>query len=139
MDKEFIEECWFIYGIKIGHTYIGYPVYHAAGTSGQVEFDWKKAMNPFLLGWVHTHPNDFGCGPSETDTSTMNGWVRGKGKPMLCVILCDHEQGCYEYYRSSDGTIKRRGIDMRMFFPHILIGKREWKNNVHTHGIELRG
>jgi len=138
MVEEFIEECWFIYGIKVKGTYIGFPVYHAAGTSGHVEFEWKKAMNPFLLGWVHTHPNDFGCNPSETDHSTMRGWVRGKGKPLLCAILCGNEQACYEYYRNSKGVISRNWVDMRMYF-NLIIGKKEWKEKIHTHGIALRG
>ena len=124
MTKEFIEECWFIYGIRLKGTYIGFPIYHSAGSSGQVEFDWKKAMNPFLLGWIHTHPNDFGCGPSETDNSTMRGWVRGKGKPLLCAILCDYEQGSYEYSRTLKGEIDRESIDLRMFL-NIIIGRKK--------------
>jgi hypothetical protein len=136
MIEEFIEECWFIYGIKVKGTYIGFPVYHAAGTSGHVEFDWKKAMNPFLLGWVHTHLNDFGSRPSDTDNSTMRGWVRGKGKPLLCAILCDNEEGHYEYYRTPEGEIGRKWLEMRMYF-NIIIAK-QWKEKIHTHGIALR-
>jgi hypothetical protein len=136
MSEEFIEECWFIYGVKVGGIYIGIPIYHAAGTSGHVEFDWKKAMNPFLLGWIHTHPNDFGSAPSETDNSTMRGWVRGKGKPLLCAILCGNEQTCFEYYRNPDGVISRKWFDLRIFF-NIIIGKEEWKHNVNTHSLTL--
>ena len=119
VEKEFIEECWFVYGVRVGSHYVGYTVYHSAGSSGEVEFDWEKAMNPFLIGWIHTHPNDFGCGPSETDNSTMRGWVRGKGKPLLCAIICDHEQGYYEYYRESDGVISRRNLKMKLAFSSL--------------------
>jgi len=110
MKNEFIEECWFLYGFKIGKFFIGGPVYHSAGTSGHVEFDWEKAMNPLLIGWVHTHPNGFGPRPSETDNSTMRGWVRGKNRSMVCGIICDGEEGWYEYYRDSRGIIKCQDV-----------------------------
>jgi proteasome lid subunit RPN8/RPN11 len=119
--EEFIEECWFIYGVKVMGFFIGYPVYHSAGTSGFVEFDWKKAMNPFLIGWFHTHPDGFGPHPSDTDNSTMRGWVRGKAKSMVCGIACEGEEGWYEYYRDLDGTINRRDIKI------YLLGET-WKN-----------
>jgi hypothetical protein len=110
MKEEFIEECWFLYGFKIGKFFIGYPVYHSAGSSGQVEFNWKQALNPFLIGWVHTHPEGFGPRPSETDNSTMRGWVRGKNRSMVCGIICSGEEGWYEYYRDLGGDIKCRDI-----------------------------
>jgi hypothetical protein len=40
--EEFIEECWFIYGIRIRDFFIGYPKYHSAGTSGNVSSVGKK-------------------------------------------------------------------------------------------------
>jgi hypothetical protein len=107
-EEEFIEECWFIYGVRIGRSILGYMVYHAAGTSGHVEFDWKKAMHPRLLGWLHTHPSGFGPHPSEMDNSTMKGWVRGKSKSMLCGITCDGQTLWHEYYRDVDGEIKNQ-------------------------------
>jgi hypothetical protein len=113
MDKEFIEECWFLYGIRVKGHFFGYLEYHSAGSSGQVEFDWEQAMNPLLIGWVHTHPYGFGAGPSETDNSTMRGWVRGKNRPMVSGIRCDDEEIWYDYYRKSDGEIDRRDIEIR--------------------------
>ncbi len=122
MMVEFIEECWFIYGIRLGRFFLGFTVYHAAGSAGHVEFDWKKAMHPNLLGWIHTHPSGFGAGPSETDNSTMRGWVRGRGKPMICIIKCDDTKGCYEYSRWSDGYIGKNDIKVR-FFNRLIWGQ----------------
>lgn len=117
--EEFIEECWFIYGIRIRDFFIGYPKYHSAGTSGNVEFSWKKAMNPLLIGWVHTHPKGFGPRPSKTDNSTMRGWVRGKGRSLVCGILCKEEQGWFDYYRGADGEIKCRDMVVHFYFNFI--------------------
>lgn len=119
--EEFIEECWFIYGIRIRNYFFGISIYHSAGSSGQVEFDWKKAMNPLLLGWIHSHPGFFGVRASETDDSTMKGWVRGKATPLICGILCQGEEGWYEYYRDSDLKIKFR-IGSVHYTPYVVWG-----------------
>ena len=119
MKEEFIEKCWFIYGIRIGGLFIGYSKYHSAGTSRNVEFGWKKAMNPLLIGWVHTHPDDFGPRPSETDNSTMRGWVRGKNQSLVCGILCKEEQGWFDYYRGADGKIKCRDMAVHFYFNFV--------------------
>jgi proteasome lid subunit RPN8/RPN11 len=121
MGKEFIEECWFIYGIRVGRKIFGYKVYHASGTSGHVDFDWEKAMNPRLLGWLHTHPTGFGPHPSETDESTMRGWVRAKNKPLICGITCDGQTLWHEYYRDGKGEIKHQYIILEMK-NHIIWG-----------------
>jgi len=99
--------------------FLGYPVYHSAGTSGNVEFSWEKAMNPFLIGWVHTHPNGFGPRPSETDNSTMRGWVRAKNKPLVCGILCKEDQGWFDYYRAGEGEIMRRDMKVHFSFNRV--------------------
>jgi hypothetical protein len=119
--QEFIEECWFIYGFRVGKYFFGYPEYHSAGTSGNVEFSWEKAMNPLLIGWVHTHPNGFGPRPSETDNSTMRGWVRGKGKnkSLICGILCEKDQGWFDFYRGSDGEILRRDLSVNISYNYV--------------------
>jgi len=110
MEEEFIEECWFIYGVRIKNYFYGFYKYHSAGSSGHVEFDWKQAMNPMLIGWIHTHPNGFGPRPSSMDNSTMAGWVRGKARPLICGILCDDFEGWYDYYRASNGEIVNRKV-----------------------------
>jgi proteasome lid subunit RPN8/RPN11 len=113
MKEEFIEQCWFIYGIRVKGFFFGYLEYHSAGSSGHVEFDWEQAMNPLLIGWVHTHPDGYGIGPSETDNSTMRGWVRGKNRSLICGILCSSEEGWYDYYRRPDGEIDLRSVEVR--------------------------
>lgn len=123
MKKEFIEECWFIYGVRVAGLFIGFPVYHSAGTSGSVEFSWEKALNPRLIGWIHTHPKGFGPRPSETDNSTMRGWVRGVARPMICGILCNGTQGWFDYYRGSqEDTVHRREMEGH-FSPALVWGK----------------
>ena len=112
MKKEFIEECWFIYGARIKNYFFGRPIYYGSGTAGGVDFDWKKAMHPLLIGWIHTHPGSFGIIPSETDNSTMRGWVRGRGKAFLCGIRCGDEVGWYAYFRGPSGVINRITVEM---------------------------
>jgi hypothetical protein len=99
-EEEFIEECWFIYGVRIKNYFFGFHIYHSAGSAGHVEFDWEKAMHPRLLGWIHTHPSGFGPRPSEMDNSVMRGWIRGLNRPMICGIFCDNDKEWYDYYRA---------------------------------------
>jgi hypothetical protein len=120
--EEFIEECWFIYGVRIKNYFFGYPIYHSAGSSGHVEFDWKEAMHPMLLGWLHTHPFGFGSNPSETDNSTMRGWVRGRNKALVCGIMCGNDEKWFEYYRKTDGDVTRRNIQVK-YISNFLWGK----------------
>jgi hypothetical protein len=122
MKEEFIEECWFIYGVRTKNYFFGFPVYHSAGSSGHVEFDWKKALHPLLLGWIHTHPGWFGATPSETDNSTMAGWVRGRDRPMICGILCKEDQGWFDYYRDSKREISHRVLIVE-YTPNFVWGK----------------
>jgi proteasome lid subunit RPN8/RPN11 len=117
--KEFIEECWFLYGVKTKNYFIGFLVYHSAGSSGGVEFDWKKAMHPVLLGWYHTHPYGFGANPSETDKSTMSGWVRGRGQPLLCGIGCEGKKNWFKFFRDSEGNISRQLLEVDNNFPFV--------------------
>lgn len=140
MKEEFVEECWFIYGVRIKRYFFGVPVYQGAGSSGHVEFDWAKAMHPLLLGWIHTHPEGFGAYPSETDNSTMAGWVRGKARPLICGIICreTQDQSCeelseedwpcgeeqcwFDYYRDFNGGISRRVLTVG-YTPNFVWGK----------------
>ena len=106
MEKEFIEECWFIYGIWIGRSsFIGHLVHHSAGTSGSVDFDWKESMSPRLLGWLHSHPPSFGVGPSDTDESAMRGWVRARNDKLICGISSMEHFNWLLYFRRPDREI----------------------------------
>jgi hypothetical protein len=97
---EFYEECWFIYGIRIGEFFLGFLKYHSKGDAGSVEFNWLKALNRFQIGWYHSHPGKKFLIPSDRDRRTMRSWILGKGKPLLCGIFCDGEQRCYLYQRT---------------------------------------
>lgn len=100
MSKEFVEDCWFIYGFRLGFMYVGWCVYQVSGTSGGVDFDYEKALDPRIIGWYHTHPGKRFTTPSPIDEKTMRSWVRGNGRDMLCGIRCGEEQECYRFYRS---------------------------------------
>ena len=101
-----MEAIWFIYGIWIGNRFIGVKKFTGRGKKDSVNFDWKKGANPFVLGWMHTHPDSYGCNPSSTDNKTMRSWVKGLGRPMLCVIKCAQKTVWYFYYRDSDKSIQ---------------------------------
>ena len=107
-----VEVIWFIYGIWIKNRFIGIKKYAGKGKEASVDFDWKKGTNPFVLGWMHTHPDSYGCSPSSTDEKTMRSWVRGLGRPMICAIKANRpgifliqEEVWYLYYRGPDGDI----------------------------------
>ena len=138
MPEEFIEECWFIYGIRLGSFFVGFKKYHSKGTSGSVEFSWEQAMNPFLIGWIHTH-GPFGLEPSEKDNSTMRSWVRGKAKPMICGIYSGRKKAWYNYFRPGlhyrNFSIYRS--KMRVFDFGIMLGKNINKDCTIQNGLEF--
>jgi hypothetical protein len=103
--SEFYEECWFIYGIRIGEFFFGFLKYHSKGDAGSVEFDWLQALNKFQIGWYHSHPGKKFLVPSDRDNRTMRSWIIGRGKSLLCGIFCNGEHRCYIY--------KKTGIDVK--------------------------
>lgn len=112
--EETIEHCWFVYGVRFFGHFVGVRIYHNKGDAASVEFDWKKAMSPFVLGWHHNHPSNYGVTPSETDNSTMRGWVIAMARPYLCGISCNDHFAWYKYFRASDRKIFSRGIKVYM-------------------------
>lgn len=99
MVEDFVEECWFIYGLRLGSLYLGFLKYHSSGTAVSVDFDWHKALSPLLIGWYHSHPGEKFLTPSSIDDSTMRSWVKGLGHSVLCGIICGERQHCYCYYK----------------------------------------
>ena len=122
-----VEHCWFVYGLRVNEYFVGYQKFHAQGEAASVEFSWKKAMNPFLIGWRHTHPSAgdtcSGLDPSALDDKTMRSWVRARARSFICGITCDDETKWYEYRRSQKGYIVRSDfeIEERGIF---LVGSR---------------
>ena len=113
LQEDFVEECWFIYGLRLGTVYLGFLKYHSKGTSGSVDFDWHKALAPLFIGWYHSHPGQKFLTPSDRDNRTMKSWIIGMFEPRLCGIFCDGEQRCYCYYKGAEST-KRETIIRRV-------------------------
>lgn len=98
INKNFIEDCWYLYGIRFGRYIIGYRKYHGSGTAGGVEFNYKTARNKWVVGWYHTHPGIKNIYPSSIDNKTMKSWVRSYYKSYLCGIICGEREACYCYH-----------------------------------------
>lgn len=115
---EEVEHCWFLYGIRIKNRFWGFLKFEAIGTSASVGFNWKKGMSRFCLGWLHTHPSEYGTIPSDVDERTMRSWVKALGRPMICGIACDEEVTWYDYNRAEDRSISqfRLEVDKRWLF-----------------------
>ena len=109
--KDFVEECWILYGLRIGKFFVGYKKYHSKGTAGNVFFDYKTASNPFVIGWKHTHPGIKSIHPSSTDNKTMRSWVKSIYKAFLCGIHCNGQESFYKY--SVDGLTKTNVTKVR--------------------------
>lgn len=92
--QEFRERCWFIYGFWLGSIAIGWLKYNSIGENQSVEFDWKKCLSKFIIGWFHTHSNQLELVPSEEDKKTMRSWVRSLNKPLICGIMYDNKKKC---------------------------------------------
>jgi hypothetical protein len=131
LEEGFVEECWFIYGLRLGRIYMGFLRYHSSGTVASVDFDWHKALSPLFIGWYHSHPGIKALTPSEIDNSTMRSWIKGLARPLLCGIICAWEQQCYCYYKSGmsekrESIICRRPVDAQILWP-FFFGVREDK------------
>ena len=119
--KDFLEECWFLYGVRIGPLYIGRLKYVSQGTAGSVDFDWQPAMDKKVIGWYHTHPGEDFTTPSATDHKTMRSWVKGRGDLMLCGIKSGDSQKCYAFYRS-DGTAILYNVMVSFLTGNFFVG-----------------
>lgn len=99
-----MEECWFIYGKKIGSCWIGRLKYHSRGAAASVDFDWSLATNKNIIGFYHSHPG--GCPePSTRDDKTMSAWVRAEGRSLLCGIFGHRDHKCYVYRKNNHGNM----------------------------------
>lgn len=106
-DVHFVEQVWFVYGLKIGRYYIGFLDYQNDGEVCEVRFDFAKAFfgkkgtkrhDKWLLGFYHSHPGGDPY-PSSTDDNTMDAWVKAKGKELICGIFSGGKQNCFLYDR----------------------------------------
>lgn len=103
LKEDFVEDCWFMYGLRIGRFFLGFLYYSCHGTEASVTFDWQGMPPKTLIGWYHTHPGIKSLMPSSMDDQTMRSWVRGLGRPFLCGIICHGEQRCFLYYKKREG------------------------------------
>jgi hypothetical protein len=124
--KNFVEQCWFLYGFRFRRWYFGFLKLHSTGTATGVEItDWEKALTPLLIGWYHSHPGYKFLTPSGIDNKTMRSWVKGLNRSLLCGIFCAIHQRCYYYYKSEQSTrresvIYRRQIHAVIHWPFFF-------------------
>ena len=120
--SSFVEECWFVYGIKVLGRFFGFKVYHSSGTPGSVEFKWERALLKYMVGWVHTHPPGFNY-VSGTDDKTMKGWSIALGKPLLCAVSCDGGVKAWQYWKETksrnSSVVCRKEISIKVKGPFI--------------------
>jgi hypothetical protein len=123
-EEVFLEEVWFLFGIRIGNLFFGFTVYQNRGEVAHVTFDWKKALsfipflkdsNKFLIGFYHTHPGGDPF-PSSTDTETMGTWVKATGKGLLCGIRSAGVQKCYLYKRVAEDSADIKYKEIKSFW-----------------------
>jgi hypothetical protein len=122
----FNEECWIIYGYKWRGNMYGLMRYESEGSPGSVDFPWQKIVRDAkkILGFNHTHPGGFPT-PSSIDDTTMIGWVKALGKPLLCGIKSDGVQKIYLYERRN-GKVICRGMNFKKIGNFITI--KNWMN-----------
>jgi hypothetical protein len=96
--KYFKEECWILYGIRLGKIFLGFKKYHSKGEKHNVEFSYNGINKKWVIGWDHTHPGERNITPSSTDNKTMRSWVKGFYKSYLCGIECNGHEAYYKYF-----------------------------------------
>lgn len=124
----FKEKCWFLYGIQIGRFVIGFLKYDSQGEECFVEFDWKKGLAKFLIGWFHTHPTGVSLSPSSDDQKTMRSWVRTLEKPLVCGIMHENKKlKCYLFKRKtrSSTDIVYQYMTWDKLFKNFYIGVKQ--------------
>jgi hypothetical protein len=124
MSKE-VEVMWFIYGIWVFNRFFGIKKFYRHGQEGSVGFNWKEGMNPFVLGWMHSHPDGYGLSPSSIDDRTMRSWVKAKNKSLLSAIYWMKDELWYLYYRDQDRNIRRALLRVAYWNDFIVTGSRK--------------
>lgn len=69
-----------------------------------VEFDYREVYRledrtGNVVGMFHTHPDHL-LEMSRTDVTTMRGWVKALGKPLLCVIVAGGRAAAWQFDRN---------------------------------------
>ncbi|MDD5649834.1 MAG: hypothetical protein PHF86_05340 [Candidatus Nanoarchaeia archaeon] len=125
----FKERCWTLYGFKIGKFIFGWLKYLDEGEEFAVEFDWRKGLSKFIIGWFHTHPTTVTLNPSKEDKKTMRSWVRTLERPLICGIMYDHKKrreflwrNCYLFKRWPGGNVNYQPIMRDKLIKHFYIG-----------------
>ena len=101
-----MENCYFLFGIKIFNIRIGRVVYHSQGEVANVIFNWEKVYNSFwLLGFYHTHPGD-DIEYSDRDRKTMGAWVSCRWRDLICGIWSEDKSKRNAFLFTKDKHIK---------------------------------
>lgn len=103
---DFCEECWIMYGFRILDNLYGIRIWESMGSPGSVDFNWQKIFKEHqkIIGFIHTHPKGHFI-PSSIDDTTMSGWVKAMGKPLLCGIESEGIIAMYLYWKQEDKVI----------------------------------
>jgi hypothetical protein len=127
--NQFKEKGWFLYGFIIKRLIIGFMIFDNEGEPHSVEFDWKKGLAKFLIGWFHSHPRTAPLRPSTEDQRTMRSWVRALDKPLICGIIYTQRtkkdsmwRSCYMFKRWPDGSVGYRPVSKSKLFKNLYIG-----------------
>jgi len=130
--ENFYEECWILYGFRIEDSLYSIRIWESMGDPGSVDFNWEKIFKEHrkITGFIHTHP-DGDHTPSPTDDTTMSGWVRAMGKPLLCGIESEGILTMYLYWKQ-EGNIVYKEVNFNELYKdilHIKVDKNEFHNS----------
>jgi proteasome lid subunit RPN8/RPN11 len=99
------ELCWTLLGARDPATGTWRVRFEHAVVGGQarVEADWswtlaREESQRDVAGFFHTHPPGSGASPSDRDVRTMQAWCSALGKPLLCLIAEDGNEGAPSAY-----------------------------------------
>lgn len=129
--NQFKEKDWFLYGFIIKRLIIGFMIFDKEGEPHSVEFDWKKGLAKFLIGWFHSHPRTAPLRPSTEDQRTMRSWVRALDKPLICGIIYTQRKkidstwrSCYIFKRwpDEDRSVGYKPISRSKLIKNLYIG-----------------
>ena len=114
--KKDVERAWILTGRVDGEKWTIETHEMTVGRPASVEANWGWALareeeQGDVVGFWHTHPAGAGTSPSGRDVRTMQAWCSAFGKPLLCLISEEGQEGEAAVYLFENDESEGRRVE----------------------------